>query len=251
MDWSFPPSQKAEALFDAVAPRYERVSRLLSLGCDIYWRRKLAARVCRNRPRRLLDLATGSGQVLELLLKKGCVAGEVFGVDVSRQMLEQARQKGLRNLFLAEAECLPFSADFFDAVTVAFGFRNFYDRRRALEETLRVLAPGGHFYLLEFSHPHPLLRPAYFAYLETLGPWLAKKNHLSPEPYRYLADSIRAFLAPEKLVCLLQEVGFEKVGFQKLTAGIVCLHWATKPRGAGAREPQALPKGVEQDLPDG
>ncbi|CAF0694649.1 ubiquinone/menaquinone biosynthesis methyltransferase [Candidatus Methylacidithermus pantelleriae] len=227
-------------LFDCLAPRYERINHLLSLGFDLYWRWRLAKCVCRQRPRRLLDLATGSGEVIRSLLRARAVTGEIVGIDLSKEMLQEAHRKGVSNVYLGNAEELPFADQSFEAVTVAFGLRNFYRRDRVLQEVKRVLVPGGRFYILEFSLPYPCLRSVYFAYIETLGPWLAKKHGLPPEPYHYLARSIRGFLSARQLARLLVEHGFEAVGFRRFTGGIACLHWATKPTAVFGSEHRAV-----------
>lgn len=216
-------------LFDSVAPRYDFLNHLLSCGSDGWWRRKVAAAVCRHGPKRLLDLATGSGDLLRLLERRIAGLEEAWGIDVSPSMLAMARTKGLRHLLQADALALPFGDGSFDAVTVAFGLRNFADRGRGFAEMLRVLRPGGVAFILEFSRPWAWLAPAYFYYLERLLPEIARLCGGPREAYQYLASSIAAFPRPRDLAQEMERAGFRSVRFQRLTGGVVALHEGEKP----------------------
>ncbi|SDT89608.1 demethylmenaquinone methyltransferase / 2-methoxy-6-polyprenyl-1,4-benzoquinol methylase [Verrucomicrobium sp. GAS474] len=221
---------KVQAMFNRVAPRYDFLNRLLSGGRDKAWRRALTREVARQKPARLLDLATGSGDVLRALREDGALAdsGVSLGADFCLPMLEEARKKGIGPLVLADGLRLPFADGSFDAVTIAFGFRNLEDRAAGLREIGRVLAPGGVLYILEFSHPWPVFAPFYFFYLRHFLPTLAAAVGAPREAYTYLGDSIRAFPSQSRLAALLKECGFAEAGWRNLTGGIVALHRGRK-----------------------
>ncbi len=216
-------------LFDSVAQRYDFLNHLLSGGSDWRWRETVASAVGRCGPRRLLDLATGSGDLLRLLERRVTTLDEAWGIDVSSSMLAVARAKGLHRLLQADALALPFPDGSFDAVTVAFGLRNFTDRARGFAEMRRVLRPGGSAFILEFSRPRAWLAPAYFFYLRTILPEIARLFGAPGQAYRYLASSILAFPRPEVLAGEMEKAGFGPVRFRRLTGGIVALHEGEKP----------------------
>lgn len=226
-------------LFDSVAPRYDFLNHLLSGGSDWRWREKVASAVARRSPKRLLDLATGSGDLLRLLERRIPTLEETWGVDLSPSMLAVARAKGLRRLLQADALNLPFPDGSFDVVTVAFGLRNFADRLRGLAEMRRVLRPGGSVFILEFSRPRAWLAPAYFFYLQRILPEIARLFGAPREAYRYLASSIAAFPGAEELAEEMARAGFAGVRFQRWTGGVVALHEGVagsagaSPRSAG------------------
>ncbi|HEY8965203.1 MAG TPA: class I SAM-dependent methyltransferase [Candidatus Methylacidiphilales bacterium] len=221
---------KVRAMFDQVAPRYDFLNRLLSGGRDRAWRRALTREVSRSKPKRLLDLATGSGDVLRALRDDGALAeGAVsLGADFCLPMLEEARKKGIGPLVLADGLRLPFADESFEAVTIAFGFRNLEDREAGLREIHRVLAPGGRLHVLEFSHPAALLAPFYFFYLKRVLPTVAACVGAPKEAYAYLGDSIRAFPGQARLAEMMRACGFAEARWRSLTFGIVALHTATK-----------------------
>ncbi|MGD9896937.1 MAG: bifunctional demethylmenaquinone methyltransferase/2-methoxy-6-polyprenyl-1,4-benzoquinol methylase UbiE [Candidatus Methylacidiphilaceae bacterium] len=222
------PAGSIGELFDSVAPRYDFLNHLLSFGADRWWREKLVVTVRGRKPRRLLDLATGSGDLLRLLERHIEGLEEAWGVDVSASMLAMARNKGLRHLIQADALALPFAEGSFDAVTVAFGLRNFADRARAFAEMRRVLRPGGAAFILEFSRPWAWIAPSYFFYLEHLLPEIARFFGAPREAYQYLASSIAAFPRPEELAREMETAGFRLIRFLRLTGGIVALHEGEK-----------------------
>ncbi|QSR85861.1 class I SAM-dependent methyltransferase [Methylacidimicrobium sp. B4] len=216
-------------LFDSVAQRYDFLNHLLSGGSDWRWRETVASAVGRCGPRRLLDLATGSGDLLWLLERRITTLEEAWGIDVSPSMLAVARSKGLHRLLQADALALPFPDGSFDVVTVAFGLRNFADRTRGFAEMRRVLRSGGSAFILEFSQPWAWLAPAYFFYLRKVLPEIARLLGAPREAYQYLAASILAFPRPEALAGEMERAGFAQVRFRRLTGGIVALHEGEKP----------------------
>ncbi|MDE1170372.1 MAG: ubiquinone/menaquinone biosynthesis methyltransferase [Verrucomicrobium sp.] len=223
-----PVAREVQGMFGRVAPRYDFLNALLSGGLDRGWRRALVRQVAAQRPEGLLDLATGSGEVLAALRRGRAFTGLGVGADFCAPMLDQARRKGVGPLAQADGLRLPFADGSFQAVTIAFGLRNLEDRPRALREIARVLAPGGVLYVLEFSHPWAALAPAYFFYLRRILPGLAARVGAPREAYEYLGDSIAAFPGQRALAALLRESGYAAVSWRNLAGGIVALHAARK-----------------------
>ncbi|XOB99578.1 bifunctional demethylmenaquinone methyltransferase/2-methoxy-6-polyprenyl-1,4-benzoquinol methylase UbiE [Deinococcota bacterium DY0809b] len=221
-------------MFGEIAPRYDLLNRLLSGGVDQRWRRLAVRLATEKAPRRILDVATGTGDVA-LRLKRVRPAAEVVGADFTPQMLELARAKaertGLDVRFVeADALALPFADASFDAVTVAFGFRNFADYERGLAEFYRVLAPGGRAVILEFPPPpEGLLGRAYRLYFGGVLPWIGGVISGRPEAYRYLPNSVERFPRPERLAAMLRAAGFAGVRWRLLTGGIAAVHVGDKP----------------------
>jgi len=220
-------------MFGEIAPRYDLLNRLLSGGVDQRWRRLAVRLALANEPRRVLDVATGTGDVA-LLLKRERPQAEVVGADFTPQMLELARAKaeraGLEVSFVeGDALNLPFADGSFEALTVAFGFRNFADYERGLAEFHRVLAPGGRAVILEFPPPPAgLLGRAYRFYFNGVLPWIGGVISGKPEAYRYLPNSVARFPEPARLAQMMEAAGF-RTNYRLLTAGIAALHVGDKP----------------------
>ncbi len=179
-------------MFERVARRYDLANHLLSGGLDFWWRARASEIVRQWQPRRLLDLATGSGD-LALTIQRKLPECEITGADFSPEMLAVARRKGLQKTVVADALHLPFADASFDVVTVAFGLRNMADWSAALREMSRVLRPGGHLLVLDFSLPPGALRPLYRFYLHRCLPWIAGLVTGEREAYQYLGASIEQF----------------------------------------------------------
>ena len=175
------------------------------------------------RPATLLDLATGSGD-LALAIERASPLTEVTGADFCEPMLQRAREKGLRRTILADAMHLPFPDSSFDAVTVAFGLRNMESWPAALREMARVLTPGGHLLVLDFSLPTPPLRSPYRFYLHHILPVIAGLVTHEKSAYQYLGDSIERFPAGAAMVSLMEDCGFTAAVCRPLTGGIVSLY---------------------------
>jgi demethylmenaquinone methyltransferase/2-methoxy-6-polyprenyl-1,4-benzoquinol methylase len=214
------------AMFGRVADRYDIMNRVMGGGLDLYWRRCLVRAVGARQPARILDLATGSGDVLLALQRHRAYTESVVGADFCLPMLQRARAKKATNLLVGDGLHLPFSPASFDAVTIAWGLRNFADRLAGLREMRRVLRPGGRAYVLEFSHPVAWLAPFYFWYMRTIMPKYAQ--FITPErgAYEYLGDSILAFPRQADLAGMMRQAGFSAARFTNLTLGIVALHVA-------------------------
>jgi demethylmenaquinone methyltransferase/2-methoxy-6-polyprenyl-1,4-benzoquinol methylase len=233
-----PDPAAVNTMFAHVAHRYDLANRVLSGGIDLWWRRRLVRSVRAYSPNRILDLATGSGDVA-FALARGLGPGvRITGMDFCQPMLEVALAKQviagddrLAAVEFAEGDGLnlPLGDATVDAITIAFGLRNMADRARALAEMRRVLAPGGRLHVLEFSQPAPWLRPFYYFYLEQVSPRLAGLITGQPEAYRYLGESIAQFPDRAGLAAEIRAVGFEDVAAASLTGGIVALHTARRP----------------------
>jgi len=217
------------SLFSSIARTYDLANHLLSGGLDFLWRARATAIVAGWRPATVLDLATGSGD-LALAIQRGCPGARVTGADFCQPMLDRARAKGLDNTVLADALHLPFPDSSFDAVTVAFGLRNMESWSGALREMSRVLTPGGRLLILDFSMPQAPLRAPYRLYLHHILPVIAGIVTREKSAYRYLGASIEKFPAGPAMLSLLSESGFTSPACEPLTAGIVSLYTAVKPR---------------------
>jgi len=214
-----------QAMFGAIARRYDLANHLLSGGLDFLWRRQVARIVRKWLPEKVLDLATGSGD-LALAIQRACPEAAIVGADFCEPMLEIARQKGLQNLVAADALQLPFKEGEFDVVTVAFGLRNMASWEGALAEMRRVLRPGGHVLVLDFSVPAPPLRWLYRPYLHWVLPRLAGWVTGEIQAYEYLGQSIEQFPQGAAMCALLESVGFHQAKHQSLSGGIVSIYTA-------------------------
>ncbi|MGN0837233.1 MAG: ubiquinone/menaquinone biosynthesis methyltransferase [Akkermansia sp.] len=215
------------AAFSAIAERYVTANHLLSLGCDLLWRQRAVQVVAEWKPRRLLDIATGTGD-LALAVESALPETEVLGTDFCRPMLEVAQRRGLRRVLEADALHLPLDSGSFDAATVAFGLRNMADYAAALREFRRVLRPGGHLLVLDFSLPGGLLRPLYRAYLHHLLPRMAGWVTGRCEAYKYLGESIEAFPRGDAFLELLRSTGYRSPVCLPLQMGVASLYTAER-----------------------
>jgi demethylmenaquinone methyltransferase/2-methoxy-6-polyprenyl-1,4-benzoquinol methylase len=215
------------AMFDRIAPRYDLANHVLSGGVDFLWRRRVAKIVENWQPKRVLDLATGSGD-LALAIQCRLPEATIVAADFSPEMLEVARQKGVRETVLADALQLPFDTESFDCVTVAFGLRNMADWAAALREMARVLRPGGHLLVLDFSLPIGPLRPAYRFYLHRCLPLLASIVTGHKAAYDYLGGSIEKFPSGGEMIELIEKNGFATASAKPLTGGIATIYVAQK-----------------------
>ena len=213
-------------MFGAIARRYDLANHTLSCGTDFYWRKCAANMVASWRPRKIVDLATGTGD-LALAVQKKLPDAEVTGVDFLPEMLELARRKGVRETILADAMKLPFPDASFDCVTIAFGLRNMENWRDALVEMSRVLKRDGRLLVLEFSLPTvSIVRIIYRFYLHRCLPLLGSFLTRKKSAYDYLGDSIEEFPSGHAMIDLIEASGFKHVTLQPLSYGIVTIYTA-------------------------
>ena len=218
---------KVRGIFSAIAGRYDLANHVLSGGLDFFWRAKSVRMVRAWAPSRILDLATGSGD-LALAMQKAMPQARVAGADFCLPMLEVAARKGLRPLVVADGTRLPFADGSFDAVTVAFGLRNMESWPVALREMSRVLAPGGHLLVLDFSMPKPPFSALYRFYLHRVLPRVAGALTGNRAGYEYLGESIESFPSGASMCSLIRENGFAQAKAKPLAAGIVSIYTARK-----------------------
>ena len=220
-------------MFARIAGRYDLANHLLSGGVDYWWRQRLVRAVHDARPKSVLDLATGSGDVA-FALTDGLPPGvQVTGMDFCQPMLDEAVKKRAASARWSGIEfkpgdglALPLPDALFDTVTISFGLRNMADRARALREMRRVLRPGGRLYVLEFSQPYFWFRPFYYAYLKFALPAIAGVVTGDRFAYEYLCGSIEQFPGRDAMVEEIRLAGFSSVNATPLTFGIVALHEA-------------------------
>lgn len=223
-------------MFDAIASHYDCINRWLSLRQDVAWRKSLLIALPCSTRLRILDLATGTGEILLSLVSDKYANNFVVGADISPVMLQAARAKiSLENkgdctaLTLAAAESLCFGDNSFDLVTVAFGVRNFSDLDAGLAEMYRVLRPGGRILILEFSLPaNRLIRSVYLAYFRRVLPFVAGLISRKPDAYHYLNRSVEEFPDSGEFCASLKAAGFQRIALQRLTFGIATLYIAYK-----------------------
>ena len=230
MDIAKEKPDSVRELFSSIAGRYQAVNHLLSGGLDFYWR-AVAVRLIRSwKPSVVLDIATGSGD-LALAIRKGCPQARVVGADFCRPMLEVARRGGLQELVEADGLHLPFPAASFDAVTAAFGLRNMSSWETGLSEMARVLKPGGHLLILDFSLPTlPVIRPLYRFYLHRILPVMAGIATGRTDAYEYLGGSIEKFPSGSSMTSLIDSCGFKETKDHPLTLGTVSMYTAERIR---------------------
>jgi len=222
-------SKRVAGVFDSVAPRYDLMNDLMSVGLHRLWKR-FTVEASGVRPgERVLDVAGGTGDLARLFSRRVGARGEVVLTDVNPGMLRQGRDRLLdagivMPLVQCDAERLPFGSDRFDCVAVAFGLRNMTHKEAALSEMRRVLKPGGRLVVLEFSKAWAPVRPLYDAYSFGLLPRLGKLVANDAAAYRYLAESIRMHPDQEALKAMLERAGLERVEYFNLATGVVALH---------------------------
>ena len=228
-----PDPVAVNTMFSRIARRYDAANRLLSGGVDQRWRKRLVKIVGTAKPRDVLDLATGSGDVAFALAQALPPEARIVGMDFCQPMLDQAVAKQqaappgqARNIVFRQGDglALPCEDRSFDAVTVSFGLRNMADRHRALSEMRRVLRPGGRVHVLEFSQPYRWFRPIYYFYTKRILPSIAGKVTGDRAAYDYLNASIEAYPDHAAMAEELRRAGFRDLKVVRMTMGIVALH---------------------------
>ena len=221
-------------MFATIAPRYDLVTTLLSYGQDKRWKRKLVAMADVKPYHHVLDLACGTGDITFLLASQLGSHGKATGVDITPEMVERARRKGLhepRVQFETGDICqLAYPGASFDRVTVGYGVRNVPEVPRLLAEVLRLLKPGGHFLSLDFGKPEGrLYRRAYLGYLSATGSALGWLLHRDPDVYRYIAESIKHYPGQTGVRKMMEVGGFVDCGFVTFLGGAIAINWGTRP----------------------
>lgn len=221
-------------MFDDISGKYDLLNHLLSFGIDHFWRRKLVRLLAPGKPSSVLDVACGTGDLaLEMV---GLHPERIVGIDLSENMLEIGRQKIARwnlhhiiTLQSGDAEHLPFPDDSFDAVTVAFGVRNFENLLTGLTEMRRVLRPGGRLLILEFSHPAKFpMKQLYGFYSRTVIPAMGRMISGSSTAYTYLPQSVSAFPSGNDFLEILKKTGLANLRQFSLTGGIASVYTGQK-----------------------
>ncbi len=222
-------AHKVAEVFHSVAQKYDIMNDLMSAGLHRVWKIFAIEQSGVREGQRVLDIAGGTGDLSLAFAKRVGPKGQVWLTDINSSMLTVGRDRLLdKGVILPVAQCdaekLPFPNEYFDCVTVAFGLRNMTHKDAALKEMLRVLKPGGRLLVLEFSKVWEPLKPAYDLYSFKALPLMGKLVANDADSYKYLAESIRMHPSQEELKQLMLDVGFDRVDYHNLTAGVVALH---------------------------
>ena len=228
-------TQQVEAMFDNIASTYDTLNHRLSWNIDRYWRKKAIKRLAAHAPKKILDIATGTGD-FALQACQQLPEVQITAVDISEGMMQVGRQKvkekGLQQHIQFEREdctALSYPDNTFDAITTAFGIRNFASLDKGLEEMCRVLRPGGQLCILELTQPMSFpMRQLFHIYSHTVLPLYGRLISKDTEAYSYLTKTIEAFPQGERMVGILQKAGFSEASFKRLTFGICTMYFATK-----------------------
>jgi demethylmenaquinone methyltransferase/2-methoxy-6-polyprenyl-1,4-benzoquinol methylase len=227
--------KQVEQMFDDIAGKYDFLNRLLSIGIDVQWRKMAVKQLRYLRPQNVLDVATGTGDMV-ILIDKILKPTKITGIDISNGMLEIGRKKlkksGLQHkaeLVNGDSETINFPDNSFDAVTVAFGVRNFENLEKGLDEIRRVLKPEGKLIVLEFSKPKlPVIKFFYDFYLQKFTPGIGKLISKNCTAYQYLNDSVQKFPERESFTKILDNLGFLRTSYKTLSLGICTIYCGEK-----------------------
>ncbi|WP_299441595.1 bifunctional demethylmenaquinone methyltransferase/2-methoxy-6-polyprenyl-1,4-benzoquinol methylase UbiE [uncultured Aquimarina sp.] len=226
--------QQVTEMFDTISGNYDGLNRVISFGIDVKWRKKVVNIVAKTKPNRVLDVATGTGDLAINLVKSG--ASEIIGLDISAGMLEVGKDKvkakkldHIISMVKGDGESLPYEENYFDAITVAFGVRNFEDLEQGLSEIYRVLKPGGIFIVLETSIPTKTpYKQGFKLYSSTILPLIGKIFSKDRSAYSYLSESAAAFPYGDAFNNILRKIGFIEVEDNPQTFGVATIYTATK-----------------------
>lgn len=229
-----PKKEQVAEMFDNIAPKYDFLNHVLSLGIDIQWRKKAIKILTKDAPKTILDVATGTGDFALAALQTG--AEKIIGVDISRDMVAVGHQKVLAKnlqhkitLQYGDSENLAFENNAFDAITVSFGVRNFENLEKGLSEMLRVLKPGGKAVIIEFSKPTAFpIKQLYWFYFKAILPVIGKLISKDNRAYTYLPESVNVFPYGQKFIEILQKVGYQNTQTISLTFGIASIYIGSK-----------------------
>ncbi|WP_353779860.1 bifunctional demethylmenaquinone methyltransferase/2-methoxy-6-polyprenyl-1,4-benzoquinol methylase UbiE [Winogradskyella sp. 3972H.M.0a.05] len=230
--------QQVAQMFDNISKEYDGLNRVISFGIDVKWRKKVVDIVSATNPETILDIATGTGDLAINLSKSA--ANSIVGLDISEGMLEVGREKiekqNLQDtiqMIIGDSENLPFEDNSFDAITVAFGIRNFENLEKGLSEILRVLKPNGIFVILETSNPTKTpFKQGYNFYTKYILPNIGKLFSKDKSAYKYLGDSASVFPFGEALNNILRQIGFIDVEDMPQTFGVASIYKASKALNA-------------------
>jgi demethylmenaquinone methyltransferase/2-methoxy-6-polyprenyl-1,4-benzoquinol methylase len=233
-DSSLSKKEQVAQMFDTISGNYDNLNRVISFGIDVKWRKKVLQMVAKSNPKTILDIATGTGDLA--ILMSQTKADKIIGLDISAGMLEVGVQKitakNLNNtieMVLGDSEKMPFEDNYFDAITVAFGVRNFENLEKGLGEILRVLKPNGTFVILETSVPEKTpYKQVYQFYSNKILPLIGKLFSKDDVAYGYLSESAAAFPYGEKLNNILRKTGFIDVVALPQTFGVATIYSASK-----------------------
>lgn len=229
--------EQVASMFDQIAFRYDFLNRFLSGGIDIYWRKRAIRELKDLSVKNMLDVATGTGD-MALMSYKYLKPDNITGIDISDGMLEIGRKKVAKlllnnhiQLIQGDSEAIKSETGSFDAITVAFGVRNFENLEKGLTEMLRVLKPGGKLVILEFSKPKRVVFSGlYNMYMNVIAPQAGKWLSKNKDAYKYLHSSVKAFPEGETFLHILQQVGFTETTFKSLSLGICTIYCGIKRR---------------------
>lgn len=227
--------QQVTKMFDNIAGKYDLLNRVLSLGIDTIWRKKAINKIKDLNPKNILDVATGTADVAIEMINR-LQPEKIVGLDISKEMLAVGQTKiekrGLDNiieLVQGDSENLPFEDNSFDAITVAFGVRNFEDLKKGMREMNRVLRPGGRLVVLEFSKPTMFpLKQGYNFYFKNILPGIGKFTSKDPKAYQYLYESVQAFPDGQAFIDVMHDTGYKNGTQQALTVGICSIYTGEK-----------------------
>ncbi len=233
-DESKSKKEEVAEMFNNISKKYDFLNHFLSVGIDKIWRKKAVAQLKSIQPKRILDLATGTGDFAIALLKLNPT--EIVGMDISEGMLEVGRQKmkkkGFDNIIsmqLGDSENIPFEEGYFDGLTVGFGVRNYENLEKGLGDMLRVLRPGGKAVILEFSKPKKFPVKQYYKFhSKYLIPFFGKMVSKDNRAYTYLPDSILAFPEGKDFENILTKVGYKNVKSKMVSGGIATIYVGEK-----------------------
>ena len=227
--------QQVEKMFDNIAGKYDFLNHLLSMGIDKIWRKNLISMMSQSKPKQVLDVATGTGD-LAIQAAKALDEIKITGLDISQGMLDVGKQKIINKnlgdrieMIYGDSENMPFENDSFDAIMVAFGVRNFENLLNGLKDMHRVLKPGGNVFILEFSRPKNFIfRFIFNFYFKNLLPLIGRFTSKDPKAYKYLFESVQAFPAYEDFLEIMNNAGFESNKFKIQSLGICSIYYGKK-----------------------
>jgi len=224
-----------EAMFDNIAPNYDLLNRVLTLGIDTRWRSKAIKELVNHKPLSILDVATGTGD-FALEAYKRLTPDKIVGIDISHEMLELGRKKISKKslqdkieMIKADSEALPFDNDNFDAVTASFGVRNFENLQKGINENYRVLKSGGKIVILEFTKPRAFpFKQLFNIYFRYVLPVIGRVKSKDPAAYKYLYESVQAFPDYDEFLEVMKKAGFKSCSWTSLSFGICAIYQGEK-----------------------